>query len=105
MGIIDSSVPVALKDQFSLARAKKAYGAGIAGAITGAGAISLSGVFADGKIDGSEVTTAIGAIVGGFVIAFLGAWLPTQNTTAPGKYDALVYNDGLNDDGPKHSAD
>lgn len=105
MGIIDSSVPVALKDQFSLERAKKAYGAGVAGAVTGAATISLSGVFADGKIDGGEVTAAIGAVVGGFVIGFLGAWLPTQNTTAPRKQDALTYGDDLAGDGDgRHEA-
>lgn len=95
MSIIDSSVPVALKDQFSPARAKKAYLAGCAGAVTGLGTISLSGVFADGKIDGTEVTAGIGAVVGGFVLAFFGAWLPTQNPSAPRKQDAVVYGDEL----------
>lgn len=106
MNLIDSSVPVALKDQFSAARAKKAYGAGVAGAITGAATISLSGVFADGKIDGAEVVGAIGAVVGGFVVGFFGAWLPSQNTAAPRKQDAITYGDGLaaEPDGPEHRA-
>lgn len=76
--LVDPSVKPALREQFSLARAKKAYGAGVGGALAGAATISLSGVFADGKVDGTEVVGAIGAVVGGFVLGFVGAWLPAQ---------------------------
>ncbi|ROS63918.1 hypothetical protein EDF42_2172 [Curtobacterium sp. PhB172] len=104
--IIDPSVGSSLKEQFSLARAKKAYAAGVAGAITGAGTVSLGGIFADGKVDGAEVGVIISAVVGGFVLAFVGAWLPTNTAPdAPGTGDVLVKGDGLGDDGePKHSA-
>lgn len=75
---IDPSVGTSLKEQFSLTRAKKAYAAGVAGAVTGAGTISLAGIFADGKVDGPEVVGIVGAVVGGFVLGFFGAWLPAQ---------------------------
>jgi hypothetical protein len=105
--IIDPSVGTSIKQQFSLEHARKAYGAGIGGAIAGAGTISLSGIFADGKITGSEVLAAGGAIVGGFVVGFFGAWLPSQTPAPrkPGTGDVLVGGDGLGDDGqPKHAA-
>lgn len=103
--VIDPSVATSLKEQFSLQHARKAYSAGVAGAITGAGTISLSGIFADGKITGPEVLAAGGAVVGGFVIAFFGAWLPTQKPTQPkpGPGDALVAGDGLGNE-PEHRA-
>lgn len=103
--IIDPSVGPSLKEQFSLTRAKKAYTAGVAGAITGAGTVSLAGIFADGKIDGAEVGVIISAVVGGFVLAFVGAWLPSNapTTTEPGVGDVLVAGDGLGDE-PKHAA-
>ncbi len=81
--LIDPSVKPSLKEQFSLARAKKAYGAGVAGAVAGAGTISLAGIFADGKITGPEVLAAGGAVVGGFVLGFFGAWLPAQPPSTP----------------------
>lgn len=116
MGIIDTdSIKVALRDQFSPARAKKAYTAGLAGGVAAVGAgFTLGGVFADGKIDGPEVVGIGTAFVGGFAAGFLGAWLPRQNTEAPRKQDALVYGDGLSDpantvaaadDEPKHRAE
>lgn len=102
--IIDPSVGTTLKDQFSLARAKKAYTAGVAGAIAGFGSISIAGIFADGKIDGPEVGGIIASVGGGFVLAFFGAWFPYQAVVAPapGVNDALVKGDGLG--GPDHSA-
>lgn len=105
--IIAPNVGPSLKEQFSFERAKKAYSAGITGAVAGAGTISISGIFADGKIDGPEVLAAGGAIVGGFVAFFFAAWLPSQTVvpTIP-KGDALVPGDGLGDDGePKHLAE
>jgi hypothetical protein len=101
MGIIDTgSIKVALKDQFSLARAKKAYTAGVAGAVTGLTTnVTIAGVLADGKIDGAEVVSALGFTVGGFLLGFLGAWLPKQNPAAPRRQDAVVYGDELGDDG------
>lgn len=101
--LIDPTVKPALAEQFSLTRAKKAWGAGVAGLVTGLGTVSLSGIFADGKIDGTEVVGIIGASVGGFVLGFVGAWLPA-NKGAP--TDALVQGDGLaaGDDAPKHAA-
>lgn len=116
MSFIDTnSIKVALRDQFSPARAKKAYSAGVAGGIAGVGAsFTFGGLFADGKLDGTEIVGVGSAFVGGFVLAFLGAWLPTQNTQAPRKQkDALTYGDGLADpantaapdpDEPKHAA-
>lgn len=103
--IIDSSVKPTLKELFSLEHAKKAYSAGVAGAIVGAGTISISGIFADGKIDGSEVGGIIAAVGGGFLLAFFGAWLPAQ-TPVPiedgipveaklGASDALTPGDDL----------
>lgn len=101
---IDSSVAPSLKEQFSLTRAKKAYSAGVGGAVVGAGTISLSGIFADGKIDGPEIVGAIGAVVGGFVVGFITAWLPKQPSSTASA-DVLVPGDGLGDTGePKHSA-
>lgn len=107
MGFIDTgSIKVALKDQFSLARAKKAYGAGLAGGVAGVTAgFTLGGILADGKIDGTEVIGVATAFVGGFVLTFLGAWLPRQNTAAPRRQDAIVYGDGLAGDGPEHRAE
>lgn len=103
MSIIDPTVAPAVKSQFSLTRAKKAWGAGVAGLITGFGTISLSGIFADGKIDGTETLSIIGSVVGGFVLGFVGAWLPSnEGASAPGKNDALVAGDGLG--GPDHAA-
>lgn len=108
MGLIDTgSVKVALKDQFSPARAKKAYSAGLAGGVAGVTAgFTLGGIFADGKIDGTEVVGVATTFVGGFVLGFFGAWLPKQDTTAPRKQDALNYGDGLavEPDGPDHRA-
>lgn len=72
-----------LKEQFSFALAKKAYVAGVGGAVAGLGVVSFAGVFADGKVDGTEVLAIGGAIVGGFVPAFLGAWLPSQPASKP----------------------
>lgn len=82
---IDPTVGPSLAEQFSLTRAKKAYTAGIAGAVTGAGTISLAGIFADGKIDGPEVVGIVGAVVGGFVLGFFGAWLPAQPSSTSGQ--------------------
>ena len=119
MNIIDSSVGETLKEQFSLQHAKKAWSAGIGGAITGAGTVSLAGVFADGKLDGAETGVIISAVVGGFVLGFVTAWLPRNGSTTttrssdeppadvdePTTGDALVPGDGLGDDGqPKHAA-
>ncbi|MCU1617804.1 MAG: hypothetical protein JWO98_5344 [Frankiales bacterium] len=74
-----SNAPVS---PWSLAGAKKAYGAGIAGAVTAAGTVSLSGVFADGKLDGGEVALLASTIVGGFVVAFFGAWVAENKPSA-----------------------
>jgi len=115
MSLIDTnSIKVALKDQFAPARAKKAYTAGLAGGVAGVGAsFTFGGLFADGKLDGAEVVGVGTAFVGGFVLGFLGAWLPKQNTQAPRQKDALTYGDGLADpantvaadpDEPKHRA-
>lgn len=106
MGIIDTgSIKVALKDQFSPQRAKKAYGAGVAGAVTGLTTnVTLQGVLADGKIDGAEVVGALGFTVGGFILGFLGAWLPKQNTAAPRKQDGITYGDQLGDADGRHEA-
>jgi hypothetical protein len=101
--IIDPTVKPALAEQFSLTRAKKAWGAGVGGLVTGLGAVSLSGIFADGKVDGTEVIGIITAAVGGFVLGFIGAWLP-KNTGSP--TDALIQGDGLaaGDSAPEHRA-
>lgn len=95
--IIDPSVPTSLKDQFSWAHAKKAWSAGITGAVGAAATISLPTILADGKIDGPEVVGAIGTVLGGFAAFFLAAWLPSQlpSVPKPGKNDALVKGDGL----------
>lgn len=100
MSFIDPSVKPSLKEQFSLEHAKKAYGAGATAAIAAVGTVSLSGIFADGKIDGPELLGIGGAIVGGFVFGFFGAWLPAQPATPPKGIPAepssvLTPDDGL----------
>ena len=62
---------------FSLERAKKAYSAGLAAAIVGAGALA-GGIFTDGKIEVPEVVAVIGTGVSAFVVAFFAAWLPSN---------------------------
>lgn len=68
------------ENPFTLNNAKKAYAAGLAGAVTGAGTISLTGIFADGKLDTGEVGGVVIAVVGGFILGFVGAWFPTNST-------------------------
>ncbi|MBF4613740.1 hypothetical protein [Curtobacterium sp. VKM Ac-1376] len=58
------------------ARAKKAWSAGVAGAALAIGGISVTGFWADGKIDTAKVGAAAGAVVVGFVAGFLAAFLP-----------------------------
>ncbi len=88
--LIDPSVKPSLKEQFSWARAKKAYSAGVGGTVTGIAAnVSVGGILADGKIDGPEVVSVIGFAVGGFVLGFIGAWLPAQPASAATKRDAV----------------
>lgn len=58
------------------ARAKKAWSAGVAGAALAIGGISVTGFWADGKIDTAKVGAAAGAVVTGFVVGFLAAFLP-----------------------------
>ncbi|MBF4602845.1 hypothetical protein [Curtobacterium sp. VKM Ac-2884] len=58
------------------ARAKKAWSAGVAGAALGIGGISVTGFWADGKIDTAKVGAAAGAVATGFVVGFLAAFLP-----------------------------
>lgn len=69
-----------MSSQFSLDKAKKAYTAGIAGAVAAAGGLTLTGFFADGKLDTNAVVTAALTVVGAFVLSFLGAWLPSNGT-------------------------
>lgn len=63
---------------FTLANAKKAYTAGVAGAITAAGGLSISTLFAGNGFDANQLAVDASVVVGGFVIAFFGAWLPAQ---------------------------
>jgi NhaP-type Na+/H+ or K+/H+ antiporter len=95
--LIDPSVGTSLKDQFSWSRAKKAYSAGITGAVGAVATISLPDILADGKIDGPEVLAAFGVTAAGFVAGFFAAWLPAQRPSVrkPGKKDGIVRNDGL----------
>jgi len=58
------------------ARAKKAWSAGVAGAALAIGGISVTGFWADGRIDTAKVGAAAGAVVTGFVVGFLAAFLP-----------------------------
>ncbi|PZE66882.1 hypothetical protein [Curtobacterium sp. MCBD17_021] len=64
------------------ARAKKAYSAGVAGAVLAIGGISVAGFWADGKVDTEKVAAAVGSIVVGFVAGFLAAFLPRNATTS-----------------------
>lgn len=63
---------------FTLANAKKAYVAGVAGAVTAAGGLSLGAVFTGGNVDTNTLLADAGIVLGGFVIAFFGAWLPSN---------------------------
>lgn len=65
------------------ARAKKAYSAGAASAVLAIGAVSVTGFFADGKIDTGKVAAAAGTIVVGFIGGFLAAFLPRNAVTPP----------------------
>lgn len=58
------------------ARAKKAWSAGVAGAALAIGGISVTGFWADGKVDTAKVGAAAGAVATGFVVGFLAAFLP-----------------------------
>lgn len=67
------------------ARARKAYSAGAASAVLAIGAVSVTGFFADGKIDTGKIAAAAGTIVVGFIGGFLAAFLPKNaiNPTTP----------------------
>lgn len=71
---------------FSLAAAKKAYAAGVAGAIAAIGSVSIAGLFTDGKVDTNAALVAVATVIGGFVLGFFGAWLPS-NAQGTVKYD------------------
>lgn len=59
-------------------RTRKAWGAGLAGAVTAVGAVSLAGLFTDHGLDATAVATAVSSIVGGFVLGFVGAFFPVN---------------------------
>jgi len=61
------------------ARAKKAYSAGVAGAVLAVGGISVAGFWADGKVDTQKVAAAAGTVVVGFIGGFLAAFLPRNS--------------------------
>jgi hypothetical protein len=67
------------QNPFTIANAKKAYTAGIAGAVTAAGGLSLGAVFTGGTIDTNTLLADAGIVIGGFVLAFFGAWLPRNS--------------------------
>lgn len=64
------------QNPFTIANAKKAYYAGIAGAVTAAGGLSLGAVFTGGSFDTDMILADAGIVIGGFAIAFFGAWIP-----------------------------
>lgn len=64
------------------ARAKKAWSAGVAGAVLAGSGVSLSAFFAEGHLDTAAVATAAGAIVVGFVGGFLAAFVPRNDPPA-----------------------
>jgi uncharacterized membrane protein YfcA len=61
------------------ARAKKAWSAGVAGAVLAGSGVSLSAFWAEGNLDTEAVATAAGAIVVGFVGGFLAAFIPRND--------------------------
>jgi hypothetical protein len=69
------------------ARARKAYSAGVAGAVLAIGSISVAGFWADGKIDTSKVAAAAGSVVVGFIAGFLAAFLPRNAVATPEQGD------------------
>lgn len=83
--VATTPAPRTLREQFSLENAKKAYAAGVAGAVAAASTVSIASVLSDGKVDGPELVAIGGGIVGGFLFGFLGAWLPSQPGSAPTK--------------------
>ena len=52
-----------------VARAAKAFTAGVSGAVTTGGA-ALTAILSDGVFDGPEVWPLLGAVAAGFVVAF-----------------------------------
>jgi hypothetical protein len=60
------------------ARASKAWGAGVAGAVTAVGAVSVAGLFTAHGLDATAIAAAGGSIVGGFLLGFVGAYFPTN---------------------------
>lgn len=63
---------------FTIANAKKAYSAGVAGAVTAIGGLSIGAIFAGGSLDTDTLLADAGIVLGGFVLGFFGAWLPRQ---------------------------
>lgn len=53
-----------------VARARKAFTAGITGAATGGVGTAIAGALADGAIDGGEVWAIVSVAVAGFVVGF-----------------------------------
>lgn len=63
------------KSDLKYSRSRKAWNAGLAGAATAAGGITVYGLFTEHGIDANAVGVAVGAIVTGFVGSFLTAFL------------------------------
>lgn len=74
-------------------RARKAWAGGVAGATAVLATISFAGFWADGKVDGAKVFTAVGAVVTGFVGGFLPVFFaanapdPASPTPQPAQYE------------------
>lgn len=64
------------------ARAKKAWSAGVAGAVLAIGGVSVAGFWSDGQVDTAKVAAAAGTIVVGFVGGFLAAFIPRNDPPA-----------------------
>lgn len=61
------------RNPFTLANAKKAWAAGVAGAAAAAGTLTLTGA-----LDKDAILADVGIVLGGFVVAFAAAWVPSN---------------------------
>lgn len=96
-------------------RARKAWAAGVAGATAVIATLSFAGFFADGKVDGEKVWSAVGAVVIGFVGGFLPVFFAPANASsgkeqtlqgpkypvADVRFDSAVDEPGIEDTPPR----
>jgi len=82
---------MASSNLFTYANARKAYNAGLAGAIATASTISVATLFVNGSFDANAFLASAAAVVGAFVITFVTTWLSSNATPVT---DASKHEDG-----------